>query len=100
MMGQIDFDENGSIEFEEFVNLVSKSTNFTKNDAEDEMLESFKMFDLNHDGFITKDEFKKVMLNLGEKLSDAEVDEYIKQYDINNDGKIDYKEFCVMMMSK
>jgi len=39
------------------------------------------------------------MTNLGEKLTDEEVDEMIREADINGDGQINYAEFVQMMMS-
>lgn len=48
------------------------------------------MFDKDGDGFISAHELRVVMMNLGEKLSEKEVDDMLKEADINGDGKIDY----------
>ncbi len=40
------------------------------------------------------------MTNLGEKLSDSEVEEMIREADVDGDGQINYEEFVKMMMSK
>jgi Ca2+-binding EF-hand superfamily protein len=40
------------------------------------------------------------MINLGEKLTDEEVNQMIRQADINGDGQVDYEEFVKMMMAK
>ena len=43
--------------------------------------EAFKIFDRNHDGMITLNEFKKVTDILGTILSQEEVDEFMKEAD-------------------
>ena len=40
------------------------------------------------------------MTNLGEKLTDEEVDEMIREADIDGDGQVNYEEFVAMMTSK
>jgi Ca2+-binding EF-hand superfamily protein len=43
---------------------------------------------------------RHVMINLGEKLTDEEVNQMIQEADINGDGQVDYEEFVKMMMAK
>ena len=69
-------------------------------DSEEEILEAFKVFDKDGNGFISAAELRHIMTNLGEKLSDEEVDEMIREADIDGDGQINYEEFVKMMMSK
>lgn len=66
-------------------------------DAEQEMMEAFKVFDSDGNGNITADELKQIMFNLGEKLTEEEVDEMIKEADLDGDGQINYEEFVRMM---
>jgi len=40
-----------------------------------------------------------VMTNLGEKLTDDEVDKMIKEADTDGDGQVDYGEFVKMMVT-
>ena len=40
------------------------------------------------------------MTNLGENLTDEEVDEMIREADIDGDGQVNYEEFVTMMTSK
>jgi len=97
MLNELDIDQNGCIDFSEFVTMMTKDTK-TKN-AEEEMLEAFKMFDKDGNGNISATELKQVMTNLGEKLSDSDIDLMIKQADIDGDGQINYGEFVKMMKS-
>ena len=45
-------------------------------------------------------QLRHVMTNLGEKLTDEEVDEMIREADIDGDGQVNYDEFVKMMTSK
>ena len=40
------------------------------------------------------------MTNLGDKLTDEEVDEMIREADIDGDGQVNYEEFVNVMTSK
>jgi calmodulin len=60
----------------------------------------FDQFDKDGNGFISAAELRHVMTNLGEKLTDEEVDEMIREADIDGDGQINYEEFVKVMMAK
>ena len=49
---------------------MSKKSKLT--DEEEDLKEAFKVFDRNGDGSISAIEFRNVMTNLGEKLTDEE----------------------------
>ena len=51
----------------------------------------FSVFDKDGNGFISAAELRHVMTNLGEKLTDEEVDEMIREADIDGDGQINYE---------
>ena len=59
-----------------------------------------QVFDRDGNGFISAAELRHVMTNLGEKLTDEEVDEMIREADVDGDGQINYEEFVKMMMAK
>ncbi len=59
-------------------------------DEEIELRESFKVFDKNGDGYISASELRHVMITLGEKLTDEEVEEMIREADIDGDGQVNY----------
>lgn len=51
--------------------------------AEDELKKTFDIFDIDGNGFISADEIKKTMENIGEPLTDDEVQDMIKAADRN-----------------
>ena len=59
-------------------------------DTEEELKEAFKVFDKDGSGTISAAELRHVMLNLGEKLTDDEVDEMIFEADVDGDGEVNY----------
>ena len=59
-------------------------------DSEEEIREAFRVFDKDGNGFISAAELRHVMTNLGEKLTDEEVDEMIREADIDGDGQVNY----------
>merc|ERR1719217_1657590 len=97
MINEVDADGNGTIDFTEFLSLMARKMKDT--DMEEELREAFKVFDKDNNGFISAAEPRHVMTNLGEKLTDEEVDEMIREADIDGDGIIDYKEFTKIILN-
>ena len=60
-------------------------------ESEEEILEAFRVFDSDGNGFICAAELRHVLIHLGEKLTDAEADDIIRRADINGSGRISYK---------
>uniref|UniRef100_A0ABD2WDX8 EF-hand domain-containing protein n=1 Tax=Trichogramma kaykai TaxID=54128 RepID=A0ABD2WDX8_9HYME len=98
MVNEVDQDGNGTIEFNEFLQMMSKKMKGAE--GEDELREAFRVFDKNNDGLISSIELRHVMTNLGEKLSEEEVDDMIKEADLDGDGMVNYEEFVTILTSK
>ncbi|XP_052071036.1 calmodulin-A-like isoform X1 [Mytilus californianus] len=91
MINEVDADGNGTIDFEEFLLMMARKMKDT--DSEEELREAFRVFDKDGNGFISAAELRHVMTNLGEKLTDEEVDEMIKEADLDGDGLVNYEDF-------
>lgn len=98
MINEVDIDGNGTIDFQEFLNMMAKKVN--RSDNEEELREAFRVFDKDGNGSISAYELRTVMTTLGEKLTDEEVDEMIFEADLDGDGNINYEEFVRMMTAK
>lgn len=88
---------NGTIDFPEFLTMMARKMKDT--DSEEEIREAFRVFDKDGNGFISAAELRHVMTNLGEKLTDEEVDEMIREADIDGDGQVNYegKSVCCII---
>ncbi|KAJ2492721.1 hypothetical protein IWW37_001167 [Coemansia sp. RSA 2050] len=95
MINEVDKDGNGTIDFGEFLSLMARQS--SDNNEEEELKEAFRVFDKDDNGFISAAELRHALTNLGEKLTQEEVDEMIQEADVNGDGQIDYDEFVKMM---
>ena len=59
----------------------------------DEIGESFKMFDKDDNGMITKVELQHILTSMGDRLTAEEAEEFVKEADADKDGNIKYMDF-------
>ncbi|CAF1150593.1 unnamed protein product [Rotaria sp. Silwood1] len=76
---------------------VFNNTHGLKESEVDEINKSFRQFDLNDDGYITRDELKQCLRGANVIALDAVVDSVLKQMDWNHDGRISYGEYLKFM---
>ena len=57
---------------------------------EEEVKIAFDFFDLDGNGYISMMELKQVASELGEELTESEIDEMIREADADGDGQVDY----------
>jgi calmodulin len=95
LQDMINADNNGTIDFPEFLTMMARKMKDT--DSEEEIREAFKVFDRDNNGFISAAELRHVMTSIGEKLTDDEVDEMIREADQDGDGRIDC-EFSIRLV--
>ena len=89
LMGEIDLDGSGTVEFNEFA--IWMSIKMSPEDRSLELENTFKIFDENGDHFITAIELKNVMKKLGQTLTDDEIDLMISEADTDGDKKVNFK---------
>ena len=69
MVNTVDADGDGTIDFEEFILLMEMRMN--ESDEEQDIIEVFKVFDSDGNGYITAAELRHVMTNLEEELTEV-----------------------------
>lgn len=67
-------------------------------DYEDNMKQTFKVFDRDGNGFISRGELKLAMNKLDPTLTDEEIDEMLAEADTNKDGKINYEGQSLLIL--
>ena len=65
-------------------------------ESEEELREAFRVFDKDGNGFISAAELRHVMTNLGEKLTDEEIDEMMREADTDGDGQVNYEGMIIL----
>lgn len=83
---------DGLMELTAFVQLVNE---FKRDgDSEEEILEAFRVFDPQFSGVVSVAQFRQVMMNYGERLSEGDVDDLIGLADVDRKGDIRYMGAC------
>ena len=98
MIKEVDADGNDTIDFTEFLALMSRQ--MRQSDIEDELREAFRVFDKDSDGFITPKELSNLLISLGLNSGMEVVRRMINEGDKNHDGKIDFAEFRALALGK
>lgn len=98
IIASVDTDGDGTISFQEFLAVVAKK--MKNGPTEEELRMVFRAFDLNGDGHISVEELKQAMVQVGEQLSQEELDTMIHEADVDKDGKVNYEEFVRILTQK
>ncbi|XP_030763646.1 caltractin [Sitophilus oryzae] len=95
MIADIDKDGTGKISYEDFLELMSMK--MAEKDSREEILKAFRLFDDDETGKISFKNLKRVAKELGENLTDEELQEMIDEADRDGDGEINQEEFLRIM---
>jgi len=98
MLREMDSDKSGSIDFGEFITLVSKRPD--QKDSEADIREAFKVFDKDGAGMASPAELRHVLTTIGEKLSEEEVDDLLREAEVSGDSKLKVDDFVRILLSK
>ena len=98
MIADIDKDASGSIEFDEFVEMMTGKMG--ERDSREEIMKVFQLFDDDNTGTISFRNLKRVSNELGENLTDDELQEMIEEADRDGDGLINEDEFYRVMKKR
>jgi len=95
MISDIDKEGSGTIDFNDFLTLMTQK--MSEKDSKEEILKAFRLFDDDTTGKISFKNLKRVAKELGENLTDEELQEMIDEADRDGDGEINEAEFLKIM---
>ena len=95
MMHEVDKDGSGTITFEDFLKLMTAKMG--ERDGKEEILKAFRLFDDDDTGKISFKNLKRVAKELGETMTDEELQEMIEEADRDGDGEVNEEEFFRIM---
>lgn len=79
----------GEFDFETFQRVLNRPGGFRDPGVPEEYCRGFQVFDKDMTGFIGVGQLKYILTNLGEKMTDEEVDELLKAVDTSS-GQVNY----------
>ena len=99
MMNDIDKNQSGTIDFDEFIEMMTAK--MSDKDTPEDLRKVFDLFI----GDDTADKIelrhlKRVAKELGENMTDDELNEMIVRADTDKDGKVSFEEFYAIMTKK
>ncbi|KAM3831402.1 uncharacterized protein M6D78_011693 isoform 2-T2 [Vipera latastei] len=95
MIADIGKDGSSTLNFEDFLKMMT--TKMNEKDSKEEILKAFRLFDDDGTGKISFKNLKRVSKELGENLTDEELQEMIDEADRDGDGEINEEEFLKIM---
>ena len=99
LLGVADINKDGKISIQEFVEFIEPSQHIERvfrkllRTCGVSIQDLYNMIDSNQDGFITKEEFNKLMRGFSIPLTSSETNKLFQMLDSNKDGRLNIREF-------
>ncbi|KAH7649065.1 centrin like protein [Cryptosporidium bovis] len=95
LMREYDKSGSGHVEYKDFVEIMTQK--ILERDPREEILKAFKLFDDDNTGKISLKNLRRVARELGENITDDELQAMIEEFDKDMDGEINEEEFISIM---
>jgi Ca2+-binding EF-hand superfamily protein len=98
MVEDLDSDGSGAIDFDEFLDMMT--ARLTDKDSREEIDKIFNLFDSEKKGKLSVKDLKRMAKELGETMTDDELNELIERGDSDGDGLVTRDDFYNIMTKK
>eukprot|EP00281_Chroomonas_sp_CCMP1168_P019995 CAMPEP_0206233132 /NCGR_PEP_ID=MMETSP0047_2-20121206/11810_1 /ASSEMBLY_ACC=CAM_ASM_000192 /TAXON_ID=195065 /ORGANISM="Chroomonas mesostigmatica_cf, Strain CCMP1168" /LENGTH=167 /DNA_ID=CAMNT_0053656963 /DNA_START=152 /DNA_END=651 /DNA_ORIENTATION=+ len=101
----LDPHRTGTVQYSDFLPVIAKR--IQHKETIDDLIKAFQVFDKDHKGTLTPDEFRHILSHFGEIMEVAEIDEYIQEADLKSPhlradgsktGLVNYMGFIGVML--
>jgi len=96
LVEEFDVEDTGRIQLQDFLTIMARKHG--ERDPREEVARAFQLFDEDGTGKITLRNLRRVARELGESLSEDELQSMIDEFDTDLDGKISRQEFEAIML--
>ena len=97
LMDEMDRGSTGQISYNDFLQIMTQK--MAERDPREEMNKAFNLFDHDGKGFITLPKLRKVAREIGESMTDDELQAMIDEFDRDQDKAISREEFIAIMIN-
>ncbi|KAF5443496.1 hypothetical protein F2P56_036047 [Juglans regia] len=97
LLANMDVNANGTIEFDELLRAILPDMSKQVLINQEQLLEVFRSFDRDGNGYITAAELAGSMARMGHPLTYHELSQMMREADTNGDGVISFNEFSTIM---
>merc|ERR1712166_299998 len=95
MIAEVDKDGSGEVDFDEFMTMMTAKMG--DKDVKEDWAKAFRVFDEDETGEVSFFNLKRVAQELGENMTDEELNEMLKEIDKDGSGSINEEEFLNVM---
>ncbi|KAL0906793.1 hypothetical protein M5K25_025315 [Dendrobium thyrsiflorum] len=97
LLSSMDANGNGTVEFEELAAAITPLMSEQALVNQEQLLEVFRSFDRDGNGYISAAELARSMARMGQPLTFYELTAMMREADTNGDGVISFNEFAAIM---
>ena len=98
MISDLDANKSGAIDFEEFLDMMT--ARMSDKDTREDINKVFRLFDDDNTGQVTLKNLRRVARELGETMTEEELQEMVDRADSNGDGGVSADDFFNIMTKK
>ena len=98
MMKKVDPNNSGQFDQASLENLIRERGK--DSDTLEDVVNALRVFDADKDGKISVEEFTYAMVNMGERMTESEIQEIIADSQLVNNNYIQLEDFARMIMNR